>query len=82
MGKCHNPSRYGFIAFPDAPAGSNPLFFVNENNTVFRYRPDQPVKMRLGSAVPPGLENVDRTYLHWPVDETMWGPPKPRKDHP
>jgi len=73
MGKCHNTSKFGFIAFPDSPSVDHPLFFVNENNTVFQYKPEQQVRVRRGTAVPPGLENLDQTYLNWPDDSKYNG---------
>jgi type II secretory pathway pseudopilin PulG len=74
MGKCHNTSKFGFSAVPDGSSSGKFVFVVNENNTIFRSAVTTPA--RLGSAVPPGLENIDRMYLNWPDDEILLGPRK------
>jgi hypothetical protein len=69
MGKCHNTSKFGFTAFPDSLRAGKYRFVVNENNSIFRQLLD--VSGRMGTAVPPGIDAVDPTYLDWP-DEEMW----------
>ena len=73
MGKCHNTSKFGFVAFPDSSSAGKYIFQVNENNTIFRW----PVtgKPREGSNVPPGLDTIPGRYLTWPDDselKTFW----------
>jgi hypothetical protein len=72
MGKCHNTSKFGFVAVPDSAWAGSYVFLVNENNTIFR----QPLtgKPREGSKTPPGLDAVPREYLNWP-DDSFWSRP-------
>jgi hypothetical protein len=67
MGKCHNTSKFGFIAFPDTMWKGKYTFVVNENNTI--YRGALTGSIRTGSQVPPGLQSVPAEYLNWPTDE-------------
>jgi hypothetical protein len=68
MGKCHNLSKFGFTAFPDLWSAGKYRFVVNENSTIFRQLLDAPG--RNGTAIPPGIEALDQTFLDWPDDET------------
>jgi hypothetical protein len=67
MGKCHNTSKFGFIAFPDTTWEGKYTFVVNENNTI--YRGALTGSIRTGRQVPPGLQAVPAEYLNWPTDE-------------
>lgn len=67
MGKVHNTSKFGFMAFPDSWSKGKYYFQVNENNTIFR----QEKSVRLGEAVPPGLKGIDPECLYWPDDSKL-----------
>src|SRR6185295_154795 len=69
MGRCHNTSKFGFIAFPDPESKSKYLFIVNENNTVFRAAVTAAIRMGKGST--PGLNALHPGYRNWPDDETL-----------
>jgi type II secretory pathway pseudopilin PulG len=69
MGKVHNTSKFGFMAFPDAWSQGKFVFIVNENNTIFRREMTAPA--RRGTAVPPGLGGVDPVHLNWPEDQQL-----------
>ena len=69
MGKVHNTSKFGFLAFPDSWSTGAYNFRVNENNTIFREKLIE--KPRTGHAVPPGLNAVPPAFLDWPEDETL-----------
>ena len=68
MGKCHNESKFGFVAFPDSMSAGKFIFRVNENNTIFR---EAILSTRVGTAVPPGLNAIPGTYLDWPDDALL-----------
>jgi type II secretory pathway pseudopilin PulG len=69
MGAVHNPSKFGFVAFPDSPSSGKYAFIVNENNTIFPRALVAPV--RTGTSSPPGFKNVDPTFLEWPDDTNL-----------
>ena len=69
MGKVHHESKFGFAAIPDSGRRGKYFFWVNENNTIFRRAADKPV--RLGEAIPPGLNGIDPDCLHWPEDKDL-----------
>lgn len=75
MGKCHNPSKFGFAAIPDSGSGGQFVFRVNENNTIFREALTG--KPREGSKTPPGLDAFPKSFLNWPDDSELkkfWSP--------
>lgn len=71
MGKCHNTSKFGFVAFPDSLWDGTYAFILNENNTIFRRKLEYPA--REGKAVPPGLGGIHPTFLNWPSDDLLKG---------
>jgi type II secretory pathway pseudopilin PulG len=72
MGKCHNESKFGFMAFPNSSGDGKYVFIVNENNTIFRLATTG--ACRLGTSVPPGLTGVVSSYLYWPEDKVLLSP--------
>jgi hypothetical protein len=69
MGKCHNTSRFGFVALPDSTSEGKFIFRVNESNTIFREALTG--KPRTGTSIPPGLDAIPRAYLEWPEDSNL-----------
>lgn len=69
MGRVHNLSRFGFLAFPDNPRAGKYVYIVNEDDTI--YRTETRSLCRKGTAQPPGLENVSAEYLNWPDGSTL-----------
>jgi len=70
MGSCHNLERFGFAVIPDSLSRGKYVYFVNENNTIFR-NPLMDVPARKGDAVPPGMDGVDPVHLDWPSDDAL-----------
>jgi prepilin-type N-terminal cleavage/methylation domain-containing protein len=69
MGKCHNDSMFGFVAFPDSPSAGKYVYLVNQDNTIYRASP--PLRPRTNASGPPGLGNVPPGCLDWPVEATL-----------
>jgi type II secretory pathway pseudopilin PulG len=69
MGKCHHPSKFGFVAVPDSAIQGKYIFRVNENNTIFREALTG--KPRSGMQAPPGLDAIPGGYLDWPADSNL-----------
>ena len=69
MGAVHSLSKFGFVAFPDSPSSGKYAYIVNENNTIFPRALAAPV--RTGTSYPPGVKNVDPTFLEWPDDTNL-----------
>lgn len=69
MGSVHNLASFGFVAFPDTQSAGKYVFFVNENNTVFRRATTGVV--RIGSAVPPGPNGLVPAHQNWPDDAEL-----------
>jgi len=64
MGKCHNRTKFGFLAFPDGPKAGPWNFIINEDNTLYRNPNTFPVKT--GNSIPPGLNGIHPDYRNWP----------------
>jgi hypothetical protein len=73
MGSVHNTSKFGFAAFPDSSGSGKYIFFVNENNTIFR---EATTGARTGKEIPPGRKGLDQTWQHWPDDRPKHQPGK------
>ncbi len=70
MGKCHNLSMFGFVAFPDSASAGKYVFLVNQNNAI--YRGVRQIRSRKSPLVtPPGLESVPQGCLDWPTEATL-----------
>ncbi len=68
MGTCHNTSKFGFMAYPDAQSAGKFVFVVNENNTIFRSATSGAVKT--GTSNPPGLITT-AAYANYPSDVNL-----------
>lgn len=69
MGDVHNPSRIGFAALPASSSTGKYLFWVNENNTIFRQA--APNGATSGSPIPPGRAAYPKEWLEWPTDAIL-----------
>jgi hypothetical protein len=76
MGNCHNLSKFGFVAFPYSESAGPSVFIVNQNNTIFRTAPYEPV--RTGTSMPPGLNGFRAVYQNWPNETDLKVSWKPR----
>lgn len=68
MGAVHNPSKFGFVTFPDIASVGRHVFRVNENNTIFR---ETIRSQRPWSGSFPGLKSIPPHWLHWPDDDNL-----------
>ncbi len=62
---CHNISRFGFIAFPDALTAGSYAFITSESLTILKSR--LVVSIRAAGVPPPGPPTV-ASYRSWPTD--------------
>jgi type II secretory pathway pseudopilin PulG len=69
MGKCHNDTMFGFVAFPDSPSAGKYVYLLNQNNTIYRAAPT--LGPRKSASGPPGLGSVPPGCLDWPAEGTL-----------
>ncbi len=68
MGSVHNPSKFGFLAYPDSQSSGKYVFIVNENNTI--YRSATSTQTRPTPTTPPG-PMTNPAYQNWPTDADL-----------
>lgn len=74
MGKCHHPSKFGFITLPNSLRTARFVYILDEGHSVRRRALTCEVWTK--GAAAPGLEAVQAEFQNWPSDKTLrssWG---------